>query len=803
VFLRPAIRSLRKSPGFIAVAVLTLALGIGANTAIFSVIHSVLLRPLAFPEAERLVRIWDADVRRNFERITVSYPRFVAFRDQQPGVFTDVAASTFTNGTLTGRGDPQQLQIVAVSQRFFATLRVQPVLGRDFSAEEDRPGGAAVALLSYGLWQRVFGGDHSILGQSILLDGQPVTVIGVMPPLPGAPYNQVDVWVPRVFAVPFLTPQQVERGAGYLILTARLAPGVTIAAADRAVALISDRYGQTYPEHLDARFHTATISFLDELVGQQRPAFYTLFAAVGFVLLIACANVANLLLTRFASRSKEVGVRLALGATRGRIVGQFVAEALLLSLVAGALGAVFAAWGVDALARLGRDFIPRAAEISLEWPVLAFALGLSALTGLAMGLFPALQASRADVVTALKDSARGSTGVRHQALRHALVVTEVAISLVLLVCASLLIASFAQLRRVDAGFRAEGVWTGAINLSPAKYPTNVARGAFFERLLGRLAEVPGVRAVAVAENTPLSDNTSFSPIAVSGRANPPLDQRPFALRLTVSPGHFSTLGVPLRQGRDFNPRDRLGMPDVVIINETLARQFFPDGHAVGQKLIMGMAQRLVEIVGVVGDVRYEGLATPARPAMFLPVLQQPALFTTIIARTDGQPAALTASLRSAVREVDPDLPIVDPKPLATVVAQSVGDRRLVMMLLGGFAAIALLLAALGIYSVLAYAVAQRTNEIGIRMALGASAIQVQRMVIREGMMLAGIGLALGLAGSLGLARLLSTQLFGITAGNPFAYSGMVLLLGSVALLACWLPSRRATNVDPVIALRAE
>jgi predicted permease len=800
--IRLAFRQLAKSPGFSAVAIIALALGIGANTAIFSIINTIFLEPLPYAEPARLVQLTSSLPEKNINAFGFSLPRFRAVQEGQ-AVFSDLALSIFTGFTVTGRGDPAQVQGILVSANFLPTLGVQPLHGRNFSAEEDRPGGPPVVLLSHNYWKQHYHSNPGVLGESLTMDGRPHTIIGVLPPaLSAFPLAQTELWAPRPAEVPFLVPAQLDGGGFFFQVLARLKPGVSLEQARENLDVLAAGYRQAHPANSDATTRVDVTPMLDRLVGNQRPTYAVLFGAVGCVLLIACANVANLLLARFASRRKEIAVRFALGATRRHVIRQLLAESTLVAVGGGLLGLLLATWGLDAFVKLGRDFIPRSAEIDLDPRALLFTFAVALFTGLAMGLFPALQAARHDANDALKESSRGSTGGAAQSrLRSGLLIGEIALSLVLLVAASLLLTSFARLQRVSPGFKPEGVFVGFLNLPPTKYSGAVALSNFYIRLQERLAAIPGAKSVALHDTPPLAGNAGPAPIAVVGREVPPLGDRPSAIRHLVSPNAFATLGIPLLRGRDFNERDRPDSPQTVIINEAFAKQFFPDQDPVGQKIMTGMGQRVAEIVGVVGNTQTVDLHTPPRAEYFLPVLQRGENFTTLLIRTEGDPAAFANPVRAALREIDPGQPLLNAQSLTTLITNSVADRRLVMTLLAAFAGLALILACLGVYSVMAYLVGQRTGEIGIRMALGASPGVVQRMILREGLRLTLFGVGLGLVTALGLTRLMSQLLFGVQAHDPLIYAGISTLICVVAACACWIPARRATKVDPLVALR--
>jgi putative ABC transport system permease protein len=800
---RYALRQLLRQPGFTILAVVALALGISANTVLFSAINTLFLRPLSYPQPEQLVRVWGSFPERGLDRTNVSWPRYSAWREQQQS-FSDFATQSFTGFTLTGRGDPENLNGIRVTESFFRALGVQPLLGRTFTPDDDRPGGPNVAILSHVFWQKRFGGESNILGQPITLNGTPFTVIGVMPVTLQFPYGQTQVWLPRVFEQEGLPPDIIQRGTGYLITLARMKAGLSRTQADEQMHVIDRRYQAANPEKVDAKAGMSVVSFHEDLVGPQRPMLLTLFAAVGCVLLVACANVANLLLARFTARRKEIAIRTALGATRTRIVLQFLAESVLTAGIAGVLGILLAVWGLDLLKKVGENFIPRVREISLDLPVLGFAVGLSLLTGLVLGLVPALHASRSDPIDSLKDSSRGTTGRQAGRLRAGLLVAEVALSLVLLVGAVLLIDSFRRLQNVDPGFRTEGVTTFFVGLPPGSYPDVERQSLFFQNAIEKIKALPGVTTASAGSNLPASDNgNTRSPAAVEGRPLPPVSDRMIAVRSTTSPGFFETLGIPIKQGRDFNWRDRSGAPDVVIINETMAKKLFPGENPIGRRLITGIASIPREIVGVSGDVRTENLSLPPGAEMYYPAAQLDGAFMSMIVRSSRPAASLRAELIAAIHALDPGLPIDQVQPYSEVLAQASADRRLSMYLLGGFAGLALALAGMGIYSVIAYGVAQRTNEFGIRFALGAAARDVIGLVMKEGLRLAVIGLVVGLALSFAVTRLMQRLLFEVSPRDPFLYSGVALFICSVAALACFVPALRATRIDPMQALRTE
>jgi predicted permease len=799
--LRYSIRQLIKSPGFTLVAVIGLGLGIGANVALFSVVNSVFLRPLAYPEPERLVRLSSTNLEQNFNRVGFSYPRFLEVQERQQ-VFSHLALSAFNAFTLTGRGDPEQVVGLYASALLLPTLGVEPLLGRNFAATEDRPGGEPVVLVSHRFWQRNFNGQPSILGQAITLDGRPQTIIGVLPEAAASfPLNQFDVWVPRPAEVPYLVPSQLNNGGFFFQAIARLRPEVSLEQARDAMNVIANGYREAHPNNVDAPTQIEVVPLLEDAVGQQRRSYLMLFGAVGCVLLIACANIGNLLLARFAARRKEIAARFALGASRANVVGQLVTESMLIAALGGIVGLLLAMWAVSAIVTIGADLIPRVLDVGVDPLALAFTLIVTLVTGFAIGLLPALQASGVNVVETLKEASRGSTATG-QRLRAGLLIAEVSLSLVLLIGAGLLLTSFARLQRVEPGFQPEGIFTAQLVLPPQRYD-RAKLVAFYEQFYQRLSTMPGVTSAALTDRVPLTGGNTPAPVAVMGESLPPMSERPIANRHLVSPRYFHTLGIPIRAGRDFDERDSSRVPHVVIVNETFARRHFPGEDPIGRTLVTGMGQLPSQIIGVVGDVRSTNLNTPPEADYFLPALQRPETFTNILVRTNTGTAAMVPLVREALRSVDPDLPLLQPQTLSTRIAQTVADRRLALVLLGAFAALALLLASLGVYSVMAHLVAFRTSEIGIRMALGASPGAVMRMVLGHSRRLTLAGIGLGVAGGFAVSRLMEQVLFEVDPADPLIYIAVSVTLLLVAELASWFPARRATRIDPVVALRME
>ena len=801
--LRYAIRLLSRSAGSTLLAVLALALGIGANTAMFSIINTLFLRPLPYQEPERLVQLTSSLPDQGLQNAPFSWPRYVAVRDHQQ-VFSQLAVAAFNPFTLTGHGDPEQLLGAMTSANYLPTLGVQPLRGRGFSAEEDAPGGPDVVLISERLWRRLFNGDPQALGKTLTLDGRPHTIIGVLPPAMSLfPFNQNDVFTPRPAEVPFLVPAQLDNGAFAFQVIARLKPGATLEQARENVKLLAAGYQAEHSKNVDAPTRAVVNPWLEDLVGNQRQTLTVLFAAVGCVLLIACANVANLLLARFTGRRKEIAVRIALGASRGAVVRPFLMESLLVAAGGALCGLLLAEWGLQGFLQLGQNFVPRSVEVTIDPIVLAFTAALALVTGLGMGLVPALQAAKPNVNEELQSASRGSTaGVAASRFRKGLLVAEIALSFVLLVSASLLLTSFARLQSVAPGFRPDGLFVGFLAVPPAKYPGDPELAGFYRRLLDRMAALPGVTSVALSDALPLSGAVPLAPIAVAGREVPPMSERASALRHLVSPGMFSTLGIPLRAGRDFDARDRPDVPHTVIINETMTKQFFGQTDPIGQRLITGMGEIQSEVVGVVADTHSIDLTTDPGMEYFLPVLQRPESFITLVLRVQGDPEAIAAAARGALKEVDAGLPLLNPQTMNDLVAQGNANRRLVMVLLAIFAGLAVVLANIGLYGVMAYLIRQRTGEIGVRMALGARPAVIQKMVIVEGLIVAGWGIGLGVAAALASTRLLQTFLFDVRPSDPWIYLGISATIVAVACTASWFPARRAARIDPLVALRA-
>jgi putative ABC transport system permease protein len=806
--VRYGLRMLWKSPGFTLVTVLALALGIGANTAIFSVVNTVLLRPLPFPNGERIVFMgeWSQQI----PEMSVSYPNFADWRDQNT-VFEQIAAFRNSNYVLTGVGEPERLDGRQVSAAFFPVLGVSPALGRNFSPQEDKPGGNPVALISHGFWQRRLGSDPTVVNKPLLLNGENYTVIGVLPQT-FEWQSPVDVFVPVGLHADRFMDRDSHPGMYVLGL---LKPGVSVEQSRTEMKAIAARLAEQYPK-TNAGNSVALQSLQDQAVQDIRPALLILLAAVGFVLLIACANVANLLLARAASRSKEIAIRTALGAGRMRIIRQLLTESLLLSLLGGLLGLLFAMWGIDALLSAIPDDVPRllVAHIGLNGRVLAFTLGISVLTGLLFGLAPALQASKSNLNESLKEGGRsGSAGGSHQRVRNVLVVIEVGVSLLLLVGAGLLIQSFMRLQQTDLGFDPANVLTLRVPLPEARYKENAQVANFWEELEKRVSALPGVESVGITRGLPMNGGIE-SGITVEGQEVVDKKDITIAVNLFTSAKYFNTMNIPLLSGRYFTEQDTKDSQPVVLIDEMLATRFFPNTDPVGKRLKMGTADNQapwMQIVGVLKHVKHYSPNEKPRVEIFTPYKQVNPQFFAAATRSMwlavkthlADPTSLTAAIRNEVQQIDKDQPISNVDTMENIVAATVAPQKFATWLLGLFAAVAMLLAAIGIYGVMAYSVTQRTHEIGIRMALGAGQRDVLRMVVGQGMKLALIGVACGLAGAFAATRLMTSLLFGVSATDPLTYGGVAVLLAAVALFACLIPARKATKVDPMIALRYE
>jgi putative ABC transport system permease protein len=800
--LRYAARQLIRNRGFTIVAVLTLTLGIGANTAIFSVIRGVLLRPLPFPEPERLMLGVEMVGQ---GRSGVTAPDFNDWRAQSRTL--DIAAFVTYDANLTGIDEPERVTAARVTSNYFATLGVRPALGRVFAPEEEPEGGPRIAMLTSGFWRRRLGGDSTVIGRSITLDDVPYTIVGVMGPDAEGLENGEDVWVPLAITRQELT----QTGARFLTPIVRLRPGVQHAQASLELQGIAARIAQVRPWS-NKDVGAALIPMSEVVVGDSRQSLLLLFGAVGLVLLIACANVANLLLVRATARVRESAIRTALGAGPGRIIRQLLTESVLLSLIGAVGGLLLAAWGTGLLVQALPAGTPRLDQVHLDGVVLAFTLGIAMLTGIVFGLAPALRAARPDLVQGLTDAARGSGGPQRRRLGAALVVTEIAVALVLLVSAGLLLRSFAALNRVDPGFDAEHLTAVRVALPESRYGKPVQTVLFYEGLVARAREIPGVRESAVASSVPFGSGGYNLSIVIEGRAPPArTEDQLMIFPRAISAGYFRTIGMRVVEGREFEAGDRAGALRVAIINETTVRRFFPGESPIGHRITPddnGIGP--MTIVGVVSDVRGFGLASDPRPELFYPIEQAApnhwewtGRAMSLVVRADAGGARLNAGLREAVWSLDRSLPIYSMWDVRSLIARSVAPRRLFMLLIAGFASVALLLAAIGIYGVMTFTVSQRTREMGIRVALGAVRQDVFRLVVGRAMVLTGLGLAVGVLAAVGVTRLLTQSLYGIRPSDPLTYVAIAALMCVVTFAASYLPARRAARVDPMVALRNE
>src|SRR5881398_386115 len=801
--LKFALRQLRKSPGFSALAIITLAIGIGLNTTIFSLINDLFLRGLPFKEPSRVVHFYGGDKSRGLEDIGIGAPRFDHFRDGQT-ICESLAGENFFAFTLTGLGDAVQIFGGRLTSNYFDVLGVHPILGRNFLPEEQE--GADVALVTRNFWQKRMGGDPNVIGRSITLDGTLHTIVGVVPNMPAAWFGAnpvAEVWTTKPFQLPGFSHEQLMRGSFFLRVVGRLKLGVTVQQARAALPSLEESYRAQYPNNIDSEFVTTLRTLPEDVTRNFRAGFATLFAAVSFVLLIACSNVANLLLVRFSGRRREIALRIAIGASRISVARLFVFESLLVSVIAGAVGA-FVAWQlVPLVPRIASNFLPLEANhaTTLSVPVLVFTIGLSILTGLLMGIYPALQGSHVDLVDGLKEGGRGTSGsVRQQRFRKILVGAQVALSVTLLVGAALLITSFIRLSQQNLGFRPQNLWTGAITLPTSQYPDRPSRQRFVEQTLHELRSVPGFESATISGDIPLVGFSRYL-YARGDRDVPPVEKREIVPGHEITPGYFKTWGVPLLAGRDFNEHDTADGQKVCLISQAGAKQVFSGENPIGKTLFLASAQW--EIVGIVGDVRSLQVAEAPGMEFYRPWAQYNFPLVNITVRTNLKVDAVTKLVQSALTKVNPGLAIAVPQTMDAVVARALGQARLMMWLLGIFAGVALLLASIGIYGAVAYTVEQRTGEIGVRMALGAQTADVLRLVVRQGMAPVLIGLGIGIGSAFAVGRLIASQLYQVSAHNPALLVGSTVLLTVTALLACLIPARRATYVDPITALRAE
>lgn len=810
--LKYGARMLVKKPGFAFVAIITLALGIGASTAIFSVVNALLLRQLPYKNADRLVMLWDKNERLQLgiEHLPVSAYHFLSWRDMSQS-FDEVSALSAESLTMTGAGDPERISCARVSGNFFRLMGVDPIAGRVINDDDDRPGAAKVVVVSYGLWQTRFGSDEELVGKSLTLDGNSYTVIGIAlkgfqfprhkeMPAHVSDSPQTDLWVPIAF-----TDEQIERrGDHNLSVIARMKPGITTDQAQAEMNTVAARLVEQEPGN--EGYTVAVLSLNDQVVGPVRPALIVLLAAVGFLLLIACANVANLLLARSATRQREIAVRIALGATRWRIIRQLLAEATMLSIMGGIAGVLLNLWGIELLLNLASEALPRIGEIATDTRVLLFTVIISMATGILCGIVPAIQSSGAALSEIIKDGAKGVTGFGSRKTLNALVTAEVALSLVLLIGAGLTMKSFVRLLEINPGFDPDQVITTSIFLSGEKYSGDQPQAAFFKEAVERISALPNVKSVAATSGLPLSGAENAGSFVIEGKPAPRPTETPLVDRRVITPDYFLTMGIPLLKGRSFTEADDANAQKVLIVSESWIRRYMPDEEALGQRVKLGRADSdrpWLTIVGIVGDVKHTSIDSEMRPHIYWPQAQRPSAGMTIVIKSSSDPATVISAVRNEIWSIDRNQPVGDVKVMEQYVSDSLSRRRLNMTLLGIFAALALLLATVGIYGVMSYTVTQRTREIGIRIALGANSSDVIRLVTGQGMIPAVMGIVLGIAASMGLTRSISSLLYGVSANDPLIFTGVAILLTLIALLASYIPARRATRVDPMIALRQE
>jgi len=813
--IRYCVRSLVKTPGFTAVAVIVLALGIGANTAIFTVVNAVLLRPLPYPGSDQLVMLWETNPRFQIgvDTLPVTHGNFMDWREQN-SVFEYVSALGVGRWNLTGSGEPERISGASVSPNFFRLMGTETKLGRAFRDDEEKPGAGKVVVISHALWQRRFAGEPGVIGKTMTLDGESYTVIGVAPvgfQFPRAkemPYfvgvaTQTDLWRPMTLGDDFVNKKRANH---QLCVMAKLNPSVTREQAQTEMTAIAERLEQSYPDS-NQGIGVKVVPLNEQVVGNVRVALLVLMGAVALVLLIACANVANLLLARSSARQKEIAIRTALGASRGRIVRQLLTEALLLSMTAAAAGTLLSLWGIKAMLSLSRENLPRAYEISVDVRVLGFTVAIALLTSVLFGLTPALQASKINLSESLKEGSRGlSGGQRSNHVRSALVIAEVALSLVLLIGAGLMIKSLTGLLKVDPGFKPDNTLTMHIALLGSKYPSANQQIAFFQDVTHRVETLPGVESVGLISSAPLSGGVYAGGFSIEGRVATSEADDLVADRRMISPEYFNALGIPLLKGRGFSDRDDQASPGVVIVSESWARRFLANEDPIDKRIKLGgrdSTRPWLSIVGIAGDVRDTALESDARPCVYIPYPQFPSSGMTLVVRATFDPNLLISGIRDEVWAVDKDQPVTEVKTMDQYVADSVSPRRFNVLLLAIFASLALGLASVGIYGVMAYSVTQRIHEIGIRVALGAQSSHVMKLVVGRGMALVVVGVAIGLAGALALTRVMTSLLYGVSATDPMTFAVVPAVLVAVALLASYIPARRATKVDPMIALRCE
>ena len=804
--IRFAARTLWKNRGFTAVAVMAVALGVGTNTMIFSCVNALLLRPFAYTTTERAVMVWEKGIDGSFQRGWVAPANYFDWRDQTK-VFQELAAYNQQHFSLNEGDQPERVPGARVTPNLFRVLAVGAERGRTFSEEEGQDGRGQVAIIKHSLWQRRFASDPDVVGKTIRVDSKPYTIVGVMPQEFDFPLNASEIWLPRTFN----PEEQKTRDNRYLQVVGLLKPGASAEGADAEVRAVAERAQQLYPDSNGGR--TAFVETITSTFTRgPRPYLIIMMGAVGFVLLIACANVANLLLVRASARQRELAVRAALGASRWRLVRQLLTESLLLAILGGAAGLLISVWGLDfmskALPPTFTQYIPGWKNLGIDRAVLLFTLGASVLTGIVFGIIPALQATRTNLNESLKEGGQkgAAGGVRRNRARSILVIAEVALSLILLVGAGLMVRSFVEMMSADLGLRPDGVLTAEMSLPRAAYPEKQQQINFYEQLTGRVKSLPGVRAAAAINFVPMSrGGTMSSNFTVEGLPEPPKGRKPYADYLVITPNYFETVGTDLLQGRGFTDADDERSRPVCIVTNALARHYFPEGDAVGHRLLVNEKDGPWEIVGVVSDVKNEDLEEGPEWGFYRPLRQEPWWTMALMVRADGDGdvTALVPAVRGEVRALDRDLPIYNVRTMRDIVDEAASAKRLAMMMMAFFALGALALAAVGLYSVMSYTVAQRTHEIGIRMALGAQGADILRLVLGQGLALVLIGLGLGLVGALAMTRFMASILYGITATDPLVFAGVAAVLAFAALLACLVPARRATRVDPMVALRYE
>jgi putative ABC transport system permease protein len=795
--LKYSARMLTKNPGFTAVAVLTLALGIGANTAIFSVVNAILLRPLPYKDPGQLVQIWETNPLRGFPEFPASPPNFFDWRDQNHS-FSQISAVQYDDYNLTGAGAPIRVFGIDVTPNIFALLGAKPELGRVFTETEDDPKNSKVAMIGHSLWQTQFGSDPSIIGRTIVLDAKSYTVVGVMPASFRYPEADTQIWSPLILP----EDSKTARGAHWLSVVARLKPGISFDQAQAEMQTIAGRLENQYPAS-NKDWNVFLRPLRKEVIGNIQTALLVLLGAVGLVLLIACSNVANLQLARTSARRREIAIRAALGAGRRRIVRQLITESLLLAVVGSALGLLLAWWGTAALLKLDTEGIPRQSEIGIDGSVLLFTAGVAFITSLLFGLVPAMQSASLDLTTTLKEGT-GSRGSSAGRFRQILVVSEVALAMVLLVGGGLLVRSFTRLLNVSPGFNPENILTFRVQLPDAKYPKKEDNQAFFRELFARVGALPGVESVGSTLSLPLTNNASNLQFRLDGQAQDPGTKPSSAQYNIVSPDYFRTMGIPVLRGRVFTAADTNDSQPVLVINQAMARRFWPDTDPIGQRIVVSDRQSAPrEIVGVIGDIRQTALDKAANPEMYTCLFQKGVGSASLVVRSKMAPLSLTSAVTEQVHSLDKDLPVQGVLSMEEVIGTSVGSRRFSTYLFTLFSLLALVLATVGIYGVMSYNVAQGTREIGIRMAIGARPLDVLKLVLGAGMRQVLLGAAIGIVGALLLTRFLASLLYGVTAYDPVTFAGVVILLAGVALAACYIPARRAMRVDPMIALRYE